>query len=87
MNSTQFLESLTELRQQVEQTSELSPEVRKELDLLDSQIEQMVNSNDLQFEQTLTDQLLALEVEFSSEHPTLERIVRDVIEKLSMMGI
>lgn len=87
MNSAQLLESLIELRNQLTENVNLSEEIRSELDVLDKQIDGMVTSNELQFEQTLKDQILALEVEFSTEHPVLEKIMRDLVEKLSMMGI
>lgn len=87
MNSAQLLESLIELRNQLTENVNLSEEIRSELDVLDKQIDTMVTSNELQFEQTLKDQILALEVEFSTEHPVLEKIMRDLVEKLSMMGI
>lgn len=87
MNSAQLLESLIELRHQLANNSEISAKTRSELDALDKQIDEMITSNQLNFEQTLTDQILALEVEFSTEHPILEKIMRDMIEKLSMMGI
>lgn len=87
MNSAQLLESLIELRHQLTENAEISEETRFELDILDKKIDDMVTSNELHFEQTLKDQILALEVEFSAEHPTLEKIMRDLVEKLSMMGI
>jgi len=87
MNSSELLQSLFALREQLSESPNISPEQRQQLEQIDEQIHELITSNCTKVEKPITEQLLALEVEFSTEHPVLEKVVRDLIDKLSMMGI
>lgn len=87
MKATDLLDSLVELRTQLEMSDNIDESVLQQARELDVQMHQMIKSNELQAEESLSDKLIALEAEFSAEHPTLEAITRRMVEHLSQMGI
>lgn len=82
-----LLDSLIELRSQVENSEHVTDETLQQLRDLDNQIHAMMQSNELNAETRLTDSLLDLETNFAAEHPKLEKIIREMVERLSQMGI
>ena len=87
MNKKELLNSLFKLREQLSEVNDINQSQRQQLEDVDEQIHELITSNSTQMEQSITDQLLALEVEFSAEHPVLEKVIRELLDKLSMMGI
>ena len=87
MLPTELVDSLAKLHAELETSKDVDPQVLEQVRGLDRQVHEMIKSNELQAEETLKSQLLALEAKFALEHPTLERITRDVIDRLAMMGI
>ena len=68
-------------------SSDVDPALLEQARELDSQMHQMIKSNELKAEETLTSRLLDLEAKFATEHPTLEKLTREIIDRLSQMGI
>ena len=87
MKSIQLLDSVVELHSALETAENVEPEILEQARALDHQMHQMIKSNELKAEESLTSQLLELEAKFAAEHPTLEKLTREVIDRLSQMGI
>lgn len=87
MHPTELLDSVVELHSQLEMTPNVDPELLSQARLLDEKMHQMIKSNELKAEESLAEQLIDLEAQFSSEHPILERLTREVIDRLAQMGI
>lgn len=87
MKANQLLDSLVALHTELETTDNIDEQVLEEVRNLDEQMHQMIKSNELQAEESLSLKLLDLETQFASEHPVLEKLVREVIDRLSQMGI
>ena len=87
MDTSQLLPILVKLREQLATAENLNQNQQHELNKLDQYINDIATANLCHSEQSLTEQILALEIEFSSEHPLLQKLLRETIEKLSMMGI
>lgn len=87
MKSTNLLDSLVELHSELETADNVDPEVLAEVRELDSKMHDMIASNELQAEESLTERLLQLETNFAAEHPVLEKLTREIIERLAQMGI
>lgn len=87
IKSRDLLDSVVELHTTLETTPDVDPAVLEQARELDAMMHQMIKSNELKAEETLTEQLIALEAQFAAEHPTLEKITREIIDRLSQMGI
>ena len=87
MKSIELLDSVVELHSALETSDGVDPELLEQARELDSQMHQMIKSNELKAEETLTSRLLDLEAKFAMEHPTLEKLTREVIDRLAQMGI
>ncbi|GAB2990196.1 DUF4404 family protein [Psychrosphaera aestuarii] len=82
-----LVDSLAKLHAELETSKDVDPQTLSQVRELDKQMHEMIKSNELKAEETMLSQLLALETRFASEHPTLERITREVIDRLAMMGV
>jgi len=87
MNPTSLLDSVVELHTELETSDNVDPEVLQQARDLDSKMHQMIKSNELKAEESLTEQLLDLEAKFALDHPILEKLTREVIDRLAQMGI
>jgi hypothetical protein len=87
MRSKQIMDSLVELHGELETSENVDPQVLEEVRELDSKMHEMLKSNELNAEENLTERLLQLETQFAAEHPVLERITRELIDRLSQMGV
>ncbi len=87
MLPSDLVDSLAKLHAELETSKNVDPQLIEQVRELDRQMHEMIKSNELKAEETLQSQLLALEAKFAAEHPTLERITREVIDRLAMMGI
>lgn len=87
MSNSQIRELLAKLQDEVRNT-ELDADTRSLVQELDSDIHNLLESNS---DEPETDSLLqrakALEANFATEHPTVERFMREVIDALARMGI
>ena len=87
MHPSELLDSVVDLHSQLEVTPDVDPELLEQARNLDAQMHQMIKSNELKAEESLTQQLIDMEAQFSSDHPVLERLTREVIDRLAQMGI
>ncbi len=87
MHPSELLDSVVQLHSQLEVTPDVDPELLEQARNLDAQMHQMIKSNELKAEESLTQQLIDMEAQFSSDHPVLERLTREVIDRLAQMGI
>lgn len=87
MLPSDLINSLAKLHAELETAKNVDPQIIEQVRELDRQVSELIKSDELQAEETINSQLLALEAKFASEHPTLERITREVIDRLAMMVI
>lgn len=87
MLPSDLVNSLAKLHAELETSKNVDPQIIEQVRELDKQVNELLKSDEQQAEQTIQSQLLALEAKFAVEHPALERITREVIDRLSMMGI
>jgi hypothetical protein len=87
MNNTNILESVINLRLKLESSDNIEPEVLQQMKLLEDEVQLKMDSNELKAEESLFEQLLQLETNFAANHPTLEKLTREIIDKLSLMGV
>ena len=87
MNANELLDSLVNLRSELEVAENIDEETLSQVRKLDANMHQIINSNELRAEETISEQLLVLEAQFSVEHPVLEKLTRELIDALAKMGI
>jgi len=87
MSNTQIRELLAKLQEEIQKT-ELDDETRSMVKELDSDIHGLLAADT---DQAKTDSVVekarVLETNFATEHPTIERFMREVIDVLVRMGI
>ncbi|MBU2678086.1 MAG: DUF4404 family protein [Gammaproteobacteria bacterium] len=87
MSNTQIRELLAKLRKEIKKT-ELDEDTRELVRDLDADIDDLLDPEGNRAE---TDSVLQkareLETNFATEHPTIERFMREVIDTLVRMGI
>lgn len=87
MSNNEIRNLLAQLRDEI-QKSELDAETRNLVRQLDSDIHELLDSNKAEPETaSVLKRAEELEANFESEHPTTVRILSEVIETLSRMGI
>jgi len=87
MNPTELLDSLVNLRTELELAENIDQDTLEQVRAIDANMHQLIKSNELGAEETISEQLIALEARFSAEHPILEKLTRELIETLAKMGI
>jgi len=87
MSNRDIRQLLTELQEEIQKT-ELDAETRSAVHKLDADIHDLLDPDK---DQADTDSVLKrarlLETNFATEHPTVERFMREVIDLLVRMGI
>jgi len=87
MSNTEIRELLARLQEEIQKT-ELDDETRSMVKELDSDIHGLL---DTQGDKAETDSVVekarVLETNFATDHPTIERFMREVIDVLVRMGI
>lgn len=87
MNPSTILESIIKLRSELETTKNIDPKVLEQIKAFQDDVQNKVSSNEYKAEESLYQQLLELETDFAVNHPVLERLTREIINRLSLMGI
>ena len=90
MKANRIKETLRRLHEDLDARNVVDPELRALLLELDADIHALLGrrgSNDETEAANLVDRLEAFEADFASEHPTVERFVRELIDALGKMGI
>lgn len=87
MSEQRILELLEELQQELQGTEGLSDELASTVKKLESDIADAVNPEVDTSENTILDDAIALEAVFATNHPIAEKLIRDLINTLSRIGI
>ncbi len=85
MSNTQIRELLAKLQEEIKKT-ELDDDTRAMVRDLDSDIHGLLEKEGEDADSVL-EKARALETNFATEHPTIERFMREVIDLLVRMGI
>jgi hypothetical protein len=80
-------ELMSELRGELEQAEAVSEDTVSIAQQLESDIHDLVNPAVDSSENTVLDDAIALEASFAASHPVLEKILRELINNLSRIGI
>ena len=87
MSNTQIRELLRKLQEEIRKT-ELDDDTRSLVRGLDADIHDLLDSKEQGTDRdSVVEKARALETSFASEHPTMERFLREVIDALVRMGI
>ena len=87
MSETRIKELIQELRAELEAADAANPEAIETAKQLEANIQDLVNPEVDTSENTIMDDAIALEASFAATHPVAERIVRELINTLSRIGI
>jgi hypothetical protein len=87
VSEQRILELLEELQQELQGTEGLSDELASTVKKLESDIADAVNPEVDTSENTILDDAIALEAVFATNHPIAEKLIRDLINTLSRIGI
>jgi len=87
MSNTEIRELLTRLQEEIQKT-ELDDKTRSMVKELDSDIHGLLDTEGDKAEtDSVVEKARALETNFATDHPTIERFMREVIDVLVRMGI
>jgi hypothetical protein len=87
MSNTQIRELLAKLKDEIQKT-ELDDDTRSQVRELDADIHDLLDPEGSRAEtDTVVEKARVLESNFATEHPTIERFMREVIDVLVRMGI
>ena len=87
MSEERVRELVQELVKELESTPELDKELHGSVKKLQSDVEDLVNPEVDTTENTILDDAIALEAIFATNHPMAERVMRELINTLSRIGI
>lgn len=79
-------EILSRLRQELQGTEDVDLDARRQLEDLHREVDEMHDTEDTDVE-SLWDRAKELETRFAADHPTLERIARDLADAIGKMGV
>jgi hypothetical protein len=86
MSNVEIQNLLTKLRNQIGK-SELDAETRASISELESDIHELLDSNEDEVESaSILKRAREIEADFETKHPTAVRILSEIIESLSRMG-
>lgn len=87
MSEQRIRELLEELAGELDQNDAVDPELVATVRRLESDIDDLVNPEVDTENNTVMDDAVALEAAFAARHPVAERILRELINTLSRIGI
>lgn len=87
MSEQRIKELVAELLQEVSQTDGLDEQLVSAIDKLEGDISDLVDPEVDTAENTILDDAIALEAIFSVKHPVAEKLIRELINTLSRIGI
>jgi hypothetical protein len=79
-------EFLAQLSKELQRSEDFDIEARKILDDLHKDVDQIEESGERKVQPAL-DRIKQLEAKFASNHPALERIIRELADAMAKMGI
>jgi hypothetical protein len=87
MSNDKIRDLLVKLHKEVQQT-ELDAATRSSLQELDADIHQLLDSTTVEpSAASVVEQAKLLEARFAVDHPTVERVMREVIDMLAKIGV
>ena len=86
MKKGKMREILARLREELQRAEGVDVDSRRKMEELHRDLEQLNDANDPNVE-PLLDRARELETRFAADHPTLERIARDLADTIAKMGI
>ena len=87
MSNDKIRQLLAKLHEEVQET-ELDAKSRSSLQELDSDIHQLLDSSTVEpSAASVVEQAKLLEARFAVDHPTAERVMREVIDMLAKIGV
>jgi hypothetical protein len=89
MNKNQIKDTLRRVHADLDARNVVDPELRELLADLDADIHKLLDrgAGNGPDSASLVERLESLETEFATEHPTIERFARELIDALGKMGI
>lgn len=87
MSEARLRQLMTELVQELDKTESVDPELKATLKRLEADIDDLVDPDTDSAENTVLDDAIALEARFAASHPVAEKILRELINSLSRIGI
>ncbi len=87
MSEARLRQLMTELVQELDKTESVDPELKATLKRLEADIDDLVDPATDSTENTVLDDAIALEARFAASHPVAEKILRELINSLSRIGI
>lgn len=87
MSESRVGELIKELVSEIEGTPSLDKSVLDSAKRLESGIDALIDPEVDSSENTLLDDAIALEASFAATHPTAAKIVRELVDSLSRIGI
>ncbi len=87
MSDTRIKELIKELLEELEAAETIGPETVETARQLEASIQDLVDPEVDTSENTIMDDAIALEASFAASHPVAEKIIRELINTLSRIGI
>lgn len=87
MSEQRIKELLEELRGEIQRTDSVDEALLTSIRSLESNIGDLVDPTVDSSENTVLDDAIALEAVFAASHPVAEKIIRELINSLSRIGI
>ena len=87
MSEQRLRELMSELAQELEKTEDVDPELLATIKRLESDIDELVDPETDSSDSSVMDDAIALEASFAVNYPTAEKILRELINTLSRIGI
>lgn len=87
MNEERVQQLLKELLEEIGQGENPDEELMGSAQRLQSDIDSLLNPEVDSSENTVMDDMIALEAQFASSYPVAEKIVRELVNSLSRIGI
>ncbi len=87
MSEQRIKELISELLSEIKQTEGVDEQLVGTISQLESDIDDLVNPEVDSAENTVMDDAIALEAIFAVNHPVAEKLIRELINTLSRIGI
>ena len=87
MSEERIRELLQELVQEVAETPTMDEEVLAQVQQLEAGVKDLINPEIFTEDSTVMDDAIALEALFATNHPIMEKMIRELVNTLSKIGI
>lgn len=87
MNEERVKQLLKELLDEINQSEDQDEELLASAKRLESDIDALLNPDVDSSDNTVMDDMIALEAQFATNYPVAEKIVRELVNSLSRIGI